>query len=190
MFFAIVPSAQVPNQLSTIFQWVSNESKVFSKSVEMIFIDDDRWEIWNVNEIIYSRIYTFRGLRRQRRNSELTRKPDVLSRRHRKRTVKLRSRRWLCWGERASCKGRLAFSAGRKEFHMSCLWSSSRSSLWTSSYTLWWTMSDWNRKKRKRVIINKRATFEELLESKLFSKLIPREYVWRSDRYLKMWANV
>lgn len=74
----------------------------------------------------------------------LTRKPEVLSRRQRKRTVKLRSSRCSRSGWRVSWRLSPADSAGRKEFHISCLWSSSRSSECTNSYTDWCTMSDCN----------------------------------------------
>lgn len=72
----------------------------------------------------------------------LTRKPEVLSSRQRKRTVKLRSSRWQFSGRRTSWSTKLADSGGRNEFHINCRCSSSRSSECTSSYTDWCTMSD------------------------------------------------
>lgn len=71
-----------------------------------------------------------------------TKNPEVLSNRHRKRTVKLRSSIWQLSGKRTSWSPMLADSGGRKEFHMSCRCNSSLSSEWTNSYTDWWTISD------------------------------------------------
>lgn len=65
----------------------------------------------------------------------LTKNPEVLSNRQRKRTVKLRSSRWQFSGNKTSCNPILADSGGRNEFHISCLCSSSRSSECTNSYT-------------------------------------------------------
>lgn len=77
----------------------------------------------------------------------LTKKPDVLSNKQRKRTVKLRSRWVNLSGAKASANGIPDKSGGKKEFQRSWRWSSSRSSEWTSSYTDWWTISDWSREK-------------------------------------------
>lgn len=74
-----------------------------------------------------------------------TKNPDVLSKRQRNRTVKLRSRWWILSGASASANGRPDNSAGRNEFHMSWRCSSSRSSECTSSYTDWCTMSDYRK---------------------------------------------
>lgn len=99
-----------------------------------------RLKIW------YRFLISLDGLKSNVRGVWLTRKPEVLSSRQRKRTVKLRSRRWQLSAERASCSAMLDDSGGRNEFHMSWRCSSSRSSEWTSSYTDWCTMSDWKTK--------------------------------------------
>lgn len=76
----------------------------------------------------------------------ITKKPEVLSNRHRKRMVKLRCNRRLLSGCKASCSVMDGDgdpgSVGMAEFHMSCLCNSSRSSECTSSQTDWCTMSD------------------------------------------------
>jgi len=79
----------------------------------------------------------------------LTRKPEVLSRRHRNLTVKDLSRKWQCSGVwMVSWRVIPESSAGRKAFHINWRWSSSRSSEWTISQIDWWTMSDWKENRK------------------------------------------
>ena len=73
----------------------------------------------------------------------LTKKPEVLSSKHRNRTVKLRSNKWWLSEAKSSWRPIPASSGPKKESQPNCFCSSSRSSEWTSSYTDWWITSDW-----------------------------------------------
>jgi hypothetical protein len=91
----------------------------------------------------------------------LTTKPDVLSSKHRKRTVNVLCNKWSCSTRENSplkssfqlirispefvkicSKVKAWCSLVNFSFHCKCLLNSSRSSEWINSYALWWSISD------------------------------------------------